>query len=576
MKEVNNKYYIKLTAVTPLSVGAGNEEEWVKCADYVIHDNKVYVIDLHRVAEEGIDIAKLSDLFIRSDHEGIVYILAGKLDQVSSHVFDLPCQTENNIKTFERSQLHNLPVVAGSSLKGALRSILFNYLRDSESKNEDVFGTMKDGTDFMRFIKVGDIEMPATKLYNTKIFNLHTVDGDWQGGWKHALSNGTNDHYRPTGFNTLYECIEPNTSGIGTLMLSNADLESVVEKVSDTAHHNKKLGILRDGLPTLFAIVNTFTREYLKKERSFFEKYPADNTEEILDCIDYLLNMIPADNASCLMKMAAGVGFHAITGDWQYDDYSKTGVHKNGKQKYKSRKIADTPEGLSLMGFVRLATVSEEHYNEYLKSIEQQFNVHMQQQLKKKKEAEAAAKAIEIARLEKETNYHNYIIAALDAENAKDYTLAISNAKKAEALFPTRSEGANIIARCESKAADQLLAEQQAAQAATAAAAREQKASEGLTTLLNEKFELGDKIGQYKVVDFKVCFSKVTQWTKAAKMSDLPDEQKTALLETIQRLLSMPSKKEIKDIRNRKSNIWRNIEKWLSATTADELYASHK
>lgn len=633
MKEVNKKYYIKLTAVTPLSVGAGNEEEWVKCADYVIHDGKVYVLDLHRVAEEGVDLAKLSDLFLRSDHDGIVNILAGKLECVSAFVFDLPCQTENNIKAFERSQFHNLPVVAGSSLKGALRSILFKYLRDYETKNEEVFGTMKDGTDFMRFIKVGDVEMPATKLYNTKIYNLHSVDGHWQGGWKHALVNGTNDFYRSTGFNTLYECIEPSVNGFGTLMLSSTDLESVIQKVGASAHGNKKMNILHDGVSAFFAIVNDFTRKYLKKERAFFEKYPAGRTDEILDCIDYLLAMIPSDNSSCLMKMSAGVGFHAITGDWQFQDYThgryNRKENKGNDIQPKSRKIAETSKGLALMGFIRLSMVTEDDYCFYVKGIEEGFNAKMQTIFERKAEQEAKALIEEQARvekekkyksliadaqeaksvgnfelalskvneaqclfplreeastimrdieeqmrLEKEANYAGCIAAALEAETAGDFALALSKAQEAIALFTNRDEASAIITRCESKAAEQRLASQQAASAAAADAAREQKVAGGLAALLNEKFELGDKAGQYKVADFKLCFQKVAQWAKAAKVEILPEEQKSALEDTLKRLLAAPSKKEVKDLNNRKSSIWRNVEKWLSAAVADELFES--
>lgn len=576
MKEVNNKYYIKLTAVTPLSVGAGNEEEWVKCADYVIHDNKVYVLDLHRVAEEGIDLAKLSEQFLRSDHAGIVNILAGKLESVSTFMFDLPCQTDNNIKAFERSMLHNLPVVAGSSLKGALRSILFKYLRDKETNNNEVFGTMKDGTDFMRFIKVGDIEMPETRLYNTKIFNLHTVDGQWQGGWKHSLNNGTSNSYRSTGFNTLYECIDPEQSGVGTMMFSSADLQNVIQKVGDTAHASKKISILRDGVSALFAIVNDFTREYLQKERSFFEKYPAENTSDILECIENLLAMIPVDNSSCLLKMSAGVGFHAITGDWQYEDYSSTGIHNDGrnagKKKYKSRKIVETSNGPSFMGFVKLSVVSEKDYCGHIKTINDKFNGQMQAIIKKKADAEAAIKAKEEAKKEKDKKYRELITSALEAEEKGEFILALSKAKEATTLFAHKEEAQTIAVRCELKAASQRLASQQAANAAAADAAREKKAAGGLSALLNEKYEQGEKIGRYKVGDFKLCFSKVSQWTKAAKVSELPEEQKAALVETIKRLLSEAPKKELKDINNRNSNIWRNIEKWLSVSVADDLF----
>lgn len=578
MKEVNKKYYIKLTALTPLCVGAGNEEEWVKCADYVIHNNKVYVLNLRKVAEEGIDLNRLSDLFLRSDQEGIVNILSGKLDDVSSYIFELPYSTDNNIKAFERSSLHNLPVVAGSSLKGAIRSILFNHLRNDEEKNEDVFGKMKDGTDFMRFIKVGDIEMPTTKLFNTKIFNLHKSNEEWCGGWKHALMNGTDNKFKSGGFNTLYESIEPEEFGIGTLMLSSSNLDSVLLKATAAAHADKKSKILKDGLPKLFAIINNFTRNYLQKERDFFERYPADRTDEVIDCIDYLLESIPQDNSSCLLKMSAGVGFHAITGDWQYADYSDTGVHDSGrnvgKQKYKSRKIAETPEGLSLMGFVTLSEVTEDDYNEYRQSIDSRFHTQMQTILNKKAETEAQAKAAEQDRLEKEKLYQDLITSALEAESAGDYNLAIVKANEATSQFPNRAEATGIITRCQAKAAEKAVVELRAKEEAQAQVAREQKVAGGIGALLNEKYEQGDKIGQFKVTDFKMCFSKVAQWAKAAKIATLPDNQKIELKETLKRLLAEPTKKEVRDIKNRKSLIWKNIETWLSIEEANELFNS--
>ena len=62
--------------------------------------------------------------------------------------------------------------------------------------------------------------------------------------------------------------------------------------------------------------------------------------------------------------MSAGSGFHSITGDWQFEDYSRTGVwdfgRNQGKQKYESRKIAVYGEHFDLMGFVKLTAISEE------------------------------------------------------------------------------------------------------------------------------------------------------------------------------------------------------------------------
>ncbi len=575
--EVNRKYYIQFTVVTPLCVGAGNEAEWVKCADYVIKDRKVYVLDLHRVADSGIDMSQLSILFVNQDHDGIVKLLGNKIKIVSASVFDLPCDTDNNIKSFERSQLHNLPVVAGSSLKGAIRSVLFQYLRQDETKNESVFGTMNDGTDFMRFIKVGDIEMPKTELYNSKIFNLHTEDGSWHGGWKHALTNGTKDYYRSTGFNSLYECVSPNKSGVGTIMLSPLLFKKVLERSNTIPFAAPKQKILNDDIKTLFSIINQFTKQYLEKEREFFVQYPADRSEQIVESIDQLMASIPADNSSCLLKMSAGVGFHAITGDWMHESYTE-GIFDRKRNKDndtlpKSRKIVETKDGLSFMGFVRLSSVDQETYEEHLDRIITEYNSRMQDVLNQKDAKKAAAEAQRIALVEKERQYNVLLAEALAAEQSEDFILALDKARKAAELFPVRKEPQELISRSETKAAEQKLRQAQASAEAAMAKIREEKASGGLSALLNEKYEQGPNEGKYKVLTFKVCLQKVSSWMKAAGVTTLPEDQTPALIETVERLIANPDKKESRDIENRKSSIWKKIEELLSCQQADELYA---
>lgn len=459
--EVNKKYFIKLTAITPLAVGAGNEEEWVKSADYVIKDNRVYIFDLQKVAKAGIDLSQLSLLFVNNDHNGVVNLLGNKLASVSARVFDLPCTTDNNIKAFERSKLHDLPLVAGSSLKGAIRSVLFNHLRDFERDNESVFGKMKDGSDFMRFIKVGDIEMHQTQLFNSKIFNLRKIEGSWLGGWKHALDNGTNEHFRPTGFNTLYECVAPRETGYSTIVFSPQLFKNVLDKMPRMAHADRKSALMNGGIKTLFAIINSFTKRYLSKELEFFNKYSANRSDEIVDNIKHLLSLIPEDNSSCLIKMSAGVGFHAITGDWQYEDYSRTGIHETGrhqgKQKYKSRKIVETTEGLSLMGFVMLSEASETEHLSHMTAIETNFKSHIQSILIQKAEAAAQAEADNRVKEEKEAKYAQLIKEAEDAEQAKDYITAVAKAEEAGILFSSRKEHSIIISRNKPKANQQKL-----------------------------------------------------------------------------------------------------------------------
>lgn len=375
---MENQYYpIELEVLTPLCVGAGNENDWQPGADFVQYEGKVYVLNLQKMEEVGIDMNTLSSYFLNNDEQGIITLIGpNRLADVSDHVFPSLVSTTNPIKTFLRSQLHNRPLVAGSSIKGAIRSALFNYFSAEERErnladfmekdkdergrkgklNEYVFGKMNDGTDFMRFIRVGDVELSSTTLVNTKIFNLQWDNQykEWVGGWKQDL-HSTSHNYEPNKFNTLYECAPPKEKGQGTIVIDISGFDRILQdrRVHFIRYKFKKKNMMEGGLKALFHIINQVTKDYLLKEKAFFDKYFAENSLEIEDNIDDLLNMIPEDDSYCLLKMAVGVGFHAITGDWRFDDYDQTGL-RYGAKKYKSRKIADYDNRLQLMGFFKL------------------------------------------------------------------------------------------------------------------------------------------------------------------------------------------------------------------------------
>ena len=133
-----------------------------------------------------------------------------------------------------------------------------------------------------------------------------------------------------------------------------------------------KQEIMQQSANALCAIINNHTRQYLEKELKFFKKYMEGEYADILmDEDDNNLGTIPLlldelDNLQpneCIIKLAAGTGFHSITGDWQYTDYTGglLGQSRDNKDKFakpKSRKIAVTDDGdglfLDLMGFIKL------------------------------------------------------------------------------------------------------------------------------------------------------------------------------------------------------------------------------
>lgn len=557
----DKKYPIELEVITPLSVGAGNDKEWVKGLDFVQKDGKVYVIDMQKVAAAGIDVEALTALFLKSDDKGISQLLGGKIGELSRYVFDLPAKTDNNIKTFLRTQFYDKPLVAGSSIKGSIRSALFNYLRTDEQKNEEVFGIMKDGTDFMRFIRVGDVEMPSTVLVNTKLFNLRKEGEEWLGGWKQMM-NKTTESYNSEGFNTLYECVAPGNKGLGNISLA-ANAFSLLEKYgqSKSPYASKKRTLLNEPIRSLFQVINDVTKEYLQKERAFFLKYDANRSEEVLDGIDSLLSMIPTDGSSCLLKMSAGVGFHSITGDWQFGDYDKTkfwtdGRHA-GKKKYKSRKIADYNHQLQLMGFVRLHALSQKEVSERELALQKSHHDQQEQMLSviKQREAELQKKqADEQARLlaieqekQKQEEYNRLILQAKQDKDSERWDEAIANLDKAAALYPEKTEASQLKTECENAKSIAEYRQQEQKDA-------EQKFSQPLSDVIKGKTSAGNLVGT------------TVKWLKAGGHSFGKIEHDAFLNEARQL-----SSKEMKNLRSKLSALTKITSKEVTDQLCHEL-----
>lgn len=495
-------YHIELTTVTPLAVGAGNDNDWVRGIDYVQKDGKVYVLDIQKAAELGADIDKLTDLFLKSDEKGICALLGNQLDKVACRVFSQPAFTTNPIKAFQRTHLYDAPLVAGSSVKGSIRSVLFKALRNDEQDNKSVFGDMKEGTDFMRFIRVGDIEMPSTSLVNTKLLNLRKEGSEWAGGWKQGMQE-TVATYNSTGFNTLYECVEPGKKGYGTIgMAGNAYSLLLQHGGGAISHARQKATLMETGIQTLFHLINAATRSYLLKEKAFFETYTADRSEEIIDCIDRLLTMIPADDSSCLMKMSAGVGFHSITGDWQYEDYDQTGTWENGrdrgKKKYKSRKIAEYRQKLQLMGFVKLRVMSQEETAQIKARQEENHHTILHQLIAPIQAREEAQRQAEEAKVQREKKraeeqhkrevFNQLMTAAKELYADNQWDEAIAKAQEATAVDPAQTETTTLIEQCESAKRLKAFAEQE--QGVTAA-----KFGRPLEQVLQGVTSIGNLIG---------------------------------------------------------------------------------
>ncbi len=375
MKAINTKYKVTAEVLTPLSIGQGTEKDWVYGVDFLTRtdeDEQLWLchLDMNKMVAAGVDIPRLTQCFANGDVAGVKLLIGNKLLKVSDFQLRLPCSVDRNsnpIKTFLRNSLTNHPVLAGSSLKGALRSVLFADLRGKDdTENDKVFGSMKDGNDFMRFVRVGDFEFEKTCLVNTKIFNLQSKGHGWEGGWKHKWDH-TDSKFEPMGFNTIYECLPPKATAEGSIMFA----DTLFDRIMEQPHRDGKNRIMHSPISELCDMVNNHTLDYLDREIAFFSKYSSmEKYEEIDAAITSVYNecveLTEKKANSCVLKMSVGSGFHSITGDWQFDDYTGANGHTLGRgKKYegelpKSRKLAVSgSRPFSLMGFVKLTFTKE-------------------------------------------------------------------------------------------------------------------------------------------------------------------------------------------------------------------------
>jgi len=258
----------KLSLLTPVHVGGPQESHYQPGIDFVKGEDKIIFLDEKKIiAAFGIDkyATWLADRQLEREikKQGVAKF-ALKTMQYSSGT-NTPLDIRKNIRSQGTDQL----LIPGSSLKGALRSVLFNWAKNGSGPQSEaqVFGNISE--DPFRFIQAPDIAFDKSMLVNTKIFNLQKNDWDqWEGGWKHGRS--TSHQFDDSSFTTLYECIATGSSARLQLQFNRSARVLAGNNVSqrlDNLLHAKQPEAL------LFEIIQRYTITYLQRELAFFQKY---------------------------------------------------------------------------------------------------------------------------------------------------------------------------------------------------------------------------------------------------------------------------------------------------------------
>lgn len=429
--------------ITPTHIGGATENHWQNGMDFVVRDNKTWILDFKKLSEE-ISIDKLTLAFTRSDRTVSLdnLINNGTLNKVFSKKFEYYVGS-SEIKRQIFNGFDGKPYIPGSSIKGAVSSILLNYFSKKvgfdrrNDPREKILGNHENS--IMRFFQFTDVQFENTFLINTKIFNLQKNNlKTWEGGWKHGRDN-TTQIFNTTAFTSVYESLQLSQKSTMMLSFKQKAIEQLyldarkTDSKTKTPPTHTSAWLTNNPIAELCKIINKHTITFLEKEIKFYEKYKFDdNPENAFESIKDLLTRVAKldSEKECILRLAAGSGFHSITGDWQYDDFINTGEHNNGKRKYKSRKLAFENGVFQPMGFIKLTLLSKEEIERAkLQAIEDKEKRRDEEQ-KANEQADKRAKEADIAKAERKEEEN---LAKIEAKKPKMHEGAISKGLEVDA-----------------------------------------------------------------------------------------------------------------------------------------------
>lgn len=360
MSGINTEHKIYLKILTPVHVGDAQEKHLQKDLDFIQLKGSTWKINWDKVYQ-FFDPDVIANAIV---NKKLDQLLENEIEEVAKKM-DESIGNSREIKSFIRDGLGKV-FIPGSSIKGAMKSWLHAAIETKLNLPTKNYTLGSFENDIFRFVQPEDCYIEDdTKIFPTKIFNLHRTRKSWEGGWKHTFRSfdnrpATDYDFKNRDFVTDYECLAIDSLGSFTLKLrkrlSQSFKNMLYKDYNTTRVYNEVFE--NDSLLSLFQLINTQTKKHLNRELAFFEKYnQAEGSAKIMDSFESLINLSNQLKPNqCILRLSAGSGFHGISGDFQFKDHINTGEWRNGKVKFKSRKIAFTPDEMFPMGFVLLST----------------------------------------------------------------------------------------------------------------------------------------------------------------------------------------------------------------------------
>ncbi len=437
---MENTYKIKI--LTPTHIGSENEP-LKEGFDYFTEKGKTHFIKWTEVFKDD-----------RLSYEVEKEIISGFLsDSLKSELIQSKLTTvkqnlslKGDVREHITNRFTGNPIIPGSSIKGAIRSVLLNWLMEKTGEKQNArekfinkkqessinkkqesslqkkfFGVSSDGSDFMRFFQVSDVEFETEPDYIAS--KVLSMGRDYISIWKHGPNiKDKNKKFKTEGFTTNYQII-PLNSISEHLKISwekekwekelkknrkeqndikdkfslfvdkiEEEIENLRKRNNRSPRDERKLRELKNihnvyrllnefSISKLFQIINDYTIAFADKEIEFHNKYnQAQYSDKLVEAWHEIKKLAQqaqeAGNKYAILRLGQGSGFHSVTGDWQFDTHIITGIKEkdkkgkiinrgviNNKEAAKTRKWAfringNNPEFFP-MGFIAIGDVPE-------------------------------------------------------------------------------------------------------------------------------------------------------------------------------------------------------------------------
>lgn len=324
----------KISVESPVHIGSGYE---LNPMDFVVQNGRVSVIDFDKVISElknkGKDHLILYDEIERFgrnfDFGRFCYKQGIALEKVSKYA--LPCHgVPRRISTFTKNAF-GIPLIPGSSIKGAIRTALTWYFLKNEIMRGEVERRLRGILGELSQISERGARMRASRSWERKIgqelenlvFYGKEEDPRYDINKAMTVTDASivpvdllelalcrvftvaeEDRLAPIGFKIFVETVKPSTQ-VGTTRISLSSYFLEVEP-SELGFNRSQVDVFRK-FPH---ICNEFSKSLIEHEVDFFERHELP---ELTLFYENLLGSLPETDSEFFLRLGSGIGWISTT-----------------------------------------------------------------------------------------------------------------------------------------------------------------------------------------------------------------------------------------------------------------------